>query len=383
MPVRGNHGKLRWSAASVLVMPPSRFPVLVVVVAAVLLALSSYDGMRTAQRAGEFEIAARTARASVAAEGQRAGAALEDAERLRGEVARLERELDGALEWSRALGEALTEESERRERAAVQQAAAAALVANPPPFGVQRCMLALRDCLRADGFLRMQLLRARVLEEKALLDVEFLEFDEATGSPDLVVAARMTAVLDRSRNEVVMLFEHGHRRRDGVRIDLPEHGYEVRFVPVEGRLWEQRLPFLLRVEGEYLDPEAESRAAEHAIDARTRAIWLERLDDLLVDAGADYKLRVAGFGGLAEGSFRGVRVVGYDAGNVLALAADCEQMAIEVDARARVVSLLLKNGTLRRQGTESSIHAEGYRMLLPNITPEKAAMTMMGMVVQR
>ena len=364
-------------------MSSSRFPVLVAVIAAVLLALSTYDGMRTAQRAGEFEIEARAARASEAAEARRAGVALEDVGRLRGDVARLERELDGALEWSRALGEALTEESERRERAAVQHAAAAALVANPPPFGVQRCMLALRDCLRADGFLRMQLLRARVLEEKALLDVEFLEFDEATGSPDLVVAARMTAVLDRGRNEVVLLFEHGHRRRDGVRIDLPEHGYEVRLVPVAARLWEQRLPFLLRVDGEYVDPEAESRAAEHAIDARTRAIWLERLDDLLVDAGADYKLRVAGFAGLADASFRGVRVVGYDAGNVLALAADCEQMAIEVDARARVVSLLLTTGTLRRQGTESSIHAEGYRMLLPNITPEKAAMTMMGMVVQR
>jgi hypothetical protein len=364
-------------------MPQLRWSPIIVLAAAVLAAVSLYEGMQVAQRAGEFEIEARQARAAVAIEVTRAAASTKECRRLRDDGLRLERELDGALEWSKALGEALAAESERREQAAVHSAAAAALVANPPPFGVQRCLLAVRDCLRADGFLRMQLLRARALEQKALLDVEFLEFDEATGSADVVVAARMAVALDRTRSEVVLRFDHGHRRRDGVRIDLPESGYEVRLAPVDGHLWEQRLPFLMQVVGEYLDPDAPARAAEDAIDARTRAIWLERLDDLLVDAGADYKLRVAGFTGLAGGAFRSVRVVGYDSGNVLALAADCEQLSIEVDQRARVVSLLLKSGTLRRQGTESSIHTEGYRMLLPNITPEKAAMTMMGMVVQR
>ena len=57
-------------------------------------------------------------------------------------------------------------------------------------------------------------------------------------------------------------------------------------------------------------------------------------------------------------------------------------MAVEVDARG-VVSLWLRSGVLQNEGAESSINAEGYRMLLPNLTPKQATDAMLGMVVHK
>ncbi|MEY2715653.1 MAG: hypothetical protein RIT24_1996, partial [Planctomycetota bacterium] len=77
------------------------------------------------------------------------------------------------------------------------------------------------------------------------------------------------------------------------------------------------------------------------------------------------------------------RIVGYDDRNLLALAADCDRLALEIDSKAGIVSLRLSGGTLRRDGSESSIHADGFRILLPNVTPERASMLLMGMVVKK
>jgi hypothetical protein len=47
------------------------------------------------------------------------------------------------------------------------------------------------------------------------------------------------------------------------------------------------------------------------------------------------------------------------------------------------VSLLLRNGSLRRDGVDSSITGEGLRVLLPNLTCKQASDAMFGMVVRR
>ena len=59
------------------------------------------------------------------------------------------------------------------------------------------------------------------------------------------------------------------------------------------------------------------------------------------------------------------------------------RVAVEIDERRDVVSLLLQDGALRRDGVESTIGAEGFRMLLPGLTPKQARDAMLGMVVAR
>lgn len=356
--------------------------VLLAMLCGVVAAMSLQQSFRSAEEAGRLEVEAREAREALGKATESAAATERERVRLQSDNLRLERELDAALTWTQALGEALAAEGERRERAAVERASASALALNPPPFGVQRCMLALRDCMRADGYEGMQLLRAASLEDQELRDVEFLTLDRESGRSELVVAQRLTARLDRATQTVALTFVTGHVRVDGLRTDIPPEGKVVRLVGVEGRMWEHKLPYFVQSEGSYVERVVAADGAR-AMDRETRETWLERLDALLVDAGSDLKLRVAGFVTLEGREFRSARLVGYDDKNLLALAADCERLAVEVDARARVVSLRLSGGTLRRAGSESSIHGEGFRMLLPNVTPERASMLLTGMVVER
>ena len=63
--------------------------------------------------------------------------------------------------------------------------------------------------------------------------------------------------------------------------------------------------------------------------------------------------------------------------------AHCAKVSVEVDERRGVVSLLLQEGVLRREGVESTINAQGFRMLLPALTPKDVTDAMLGMVVRR
>ena len=48
-----------------------------------------------------------------------------------------------------------------------------------------------------------------------------------------------------------------------------------------------------------------------------------------------------------------------------------------------MVSLLLLDGVLRRDGVESTITGKGFRMLLPGLTPKDCSDAMLGIVVKR
>jgi hypothetical protein len=180
----------------------------------------------------------------------------------------------------------------------------------------------------------------------------------------------------------VLHFESGWQRQQGVRSELPQEGLAVVLRPVEGRVWEVKLPYLVRGDGEYAATAAVPKAVDE-MDPVTRAQWLERFDQLLADAGTDLKLRVGGFTALRGATFRSAQLFGYDRGRLLALAADCAELAVEIDERAGIVSLLLKDGVLLREGVESTIGSDGFRMLLPDVTPKQAADRMTGMVVRR
>lgn len=347
-----------------------------------------FECRRVAEVAGHFEIAARAAEQAAGDARQQAASVLverdglrADREELRSNVARLEGELAAAQAQRTAMADALEQHAEReRQRAAA--AAAAAPTRPPMPEGVRQCLAALHECLRAEGFASHRLLYAARLDGDGLHDVELLE----TAPDGLVVevfqAGRMTAALDRGKGRLLLRLFDGTRSEGSNRVALPADGWPISFVPVDGPMFEARLPFLLRVEGVYPEAVAKVRPASD-LDPTTRAQWLDRFDRLLEGAGTTEELRVNRCRGLQDGRFLGVQLVGSDSKHRLLLSADCARMAVEVDPTAGVVSLLLQDGALRRGGAESTINAEGYRMLLPKVTPKQATDVMLGMVVTR
>lgn len=292
------------------------------------------------------------------------------------EAARIERDALRQLLAQRDL------ELERRDREAEQSDR---LGHGPMPEGVRSCLATLQDCLRAEGYVRQRFLRARALDERALLDVELLDLHEDGLETAFLRAARLTADLDREAGLLELRFEDGHRTVGGERTAFGDDGFVLRFPEVDGRVLEQRLPYFVQAHGEYPAElrDERDRPDPHALDATQRRRWQERFDVLLDDAGQELRWRVHRLEGLHDGVFRGVQLVGIDTGNLIRESAAGATMAVEIDRRAGVVSLLLRNGVLLRQGGRSTISPDGYRMLLPNRTPDEAIDAMLGMIVER
>ena len=302
--------------------------------------------------------------------------------RYAAEVARLEVDLDQALTHNRFLGEALTAAAEDRERAAVRSASEESGRLLPLPFGVRRCIETMRRCFDAEGYDDLRILRASAIEDFTLRDVEFVRIERDVPVAELIVAARMAMTLDRTTGQLALQFSDGFRRTQGVRRQLPEAGFQFDLQVLDGQMWESTLPFLVKAVGDY-PPADQEESPKPVLDSILRLQWIERIDLLLSRSGLEDHLRVKGFRHLEDAVFRDVRVAGYDSNKLLAMQADCEEMAIEVDARAGIVSLLFRQGSLRREGTESKIGAQGYRILLPDVTPEQAVALMLGMVIRK
>lgn len=343
------------------------------------------DARHLARVAGEHEIAARRAAATAA-----------DA---RAEVERLRPQLDRAdetiRELERKVQQALLQAATSAELIAARQRTEAALRAaraeearaleQPVPEGVRLCLLAIEDCLRADGFAGVRFVRARALDADALRGVELLDVDTERHTSTTWVADRLQLRLDRATGRLTFAFFDGTRLRDGLREPVPATGLDLEFAPVTGKLWESRLPFLVVATGAYPadTPPVRPAAVPGTLTATDRATWLQRFDRLLEDAGADPRLRVTGFLGLEQGRFQRARVQGFDGKRLMVLSADCAVLTVECDEQAGVVALLLQDGVLHQKGGESTISADGLRMLLPKITPKQARDTMLGMVVAR
>lgn len=306
----------------------------------------------------------------------------DDQQRYARQVARLEVDLEQALTHNRLLGEAMTDAAEEREQMAVRNATAESGVLVPLPLGVRRCLETLRRCLDAEGYDDLRLLRASAIVDFTLQDVEFVRVERDVPVAELVVAERLVLALDRTKGQLTLQFFDGFRRMQGVRRPLPEDGFHLDLQVLDGRMWESTLPYLVKAFGEYL-PEDPREPAKPALDSIVRLQWIERIDLVLSQSGLEGHLRLKGFRNLEDAVFRDVRLAGYDRNKLLALQIDCEQMAVEVDKRAGVVSLLFREGVLRREGTESKIGSQGYRILLPSVTPEQAVALMLGMVVRK
>lgn len=249
------------------------------------------------------------------------------------------------------------------------------------PEGVRQCLRALHDCLRREGFTNQRFLSARALDQEGLHGVELLEsLDDGLGSA-VTIAERMTATLDRTKGQLRLVFFGGHRRVAGERQSVDKDGYALKFDGVDGRYLEQALPMLLRVEGEY--PQVAAKPAANELGPIDREQWRVRLERLLEGAGTTPLWRVSRLRGLCDANFLDVELVGTDERFRVKSGASVARLAVEIDAQRGVVSLWLQDGVLRSDGGESRIAADGYRVLLPKLTPQQATNTMLGMVVTR
>lgn len=357
-------------------------PVLAAVLAAATVWLV-FETKRLAEVAGRFEVEARQAHATAAHEAQQAQAARDSLAGMSAEVRRLETEVARSTEQLAGMAEVVKKRTEAETARAEAEAAASARSLAPIPEGVRACLAALHECLRAEGFVQQRFLSASALDGDGLHDVELLVTDADGLGADFLRAKKMIAELDRGKGRLVLRFFEGTRMSNGVRSELAADGWSLVFQPIEARMFEERLPFLMRPEGVYPEAAAEKPRPVGNLDPITRMQWLDRFDRLLADAGTAEELRINRCRGLHEGHFVSVQLLGTDNQHHLLSSADCERMAVEVDEAAGVVSLLLKNGVLRRGGVESTITAEGYRMLLPKVTPKQAFDIMLGMVVTK
>jgi hypothetical protein len=331
------------------------------------IALLVLETRRLAELAGTHEVAARRAHGEATATAQA--------------LARATADLQAANARLQAMTDLVEAKAEAHRRAAAAAAAAAQRSLAPLPDGVRLCLQALHDCLRDEGFTAQRFLSARALDAAGLHEVELLDLHGDGLGVTFVRAGRMTAALDRATGRLELRFFDGERSVGGERLELPADGWQLVFTLLDGRAVEQRLPYLVQATGAY--PAAAAGAAAGDVDPLLRRRWLERFDRLLAAAGGGEQLQVTRFRGMQDGWFLDAEVVATDARHHVVSMASCRRLAVEVDAAAGVVSLLLRDGNLRRAGVDSTISAEGYRMLLPNLSVREASDTMFGMVVSK
>jgi hypothetical protein len=369
------------------------------VLAAGVITFLVLETARLAELAGRYEVEARAARraarpdvpavpaatvttppsAAAGATPPPAAEAAQDAVAY----ARLALELATTQERLAAVTALLEQRNQENAARAAAAAADAERRSRPMPEGVRQCLFALHECLRAEGFTAPRFLRAAALGPDGLLDVEMLQADPSGVDVAVVHAARVTATLDRARGRLELRFFDGQRIVDGSPQRLPDDGFVLAFDDVDGRRLEARLPYLLRSEGVYPEPAAPPARPATDVDPIGRRHWLERFDALLAASGTKPAWRVTRFRGLDGGWFLAADLVGTDERHHVVASAHCARLAVEVDERAEVVSLLLLDGSLRRGGRDSTITGEGYRVLLPDVTCKQATDAMLGMVVRK
>ncbi len=299
------------------------------------------------------------------------------------EYSRLQLELYTTREQLEALRTLLAERNAELERRAEASKRRVEASLRPMPLGVRECLSALHECLRAEGFTSQRFLRATSIDADGLHDVELIEAAADGLGATFLTAARMTASLDRATGRLELRFFEGRRSVDGERAALPDDGFAVVFDGVDGRRFEARLPYLVRGEGAYPAAPVAPTREPGALDPAGKRSWAARLTRLLDRAETELRWSATRVRGLLDGKFLKVELVGTNDRGLVLGSAHCARVAVEIDERRDVVSLLLRDGALRRDGVESTIGAEGFRMLLPGLTPTQARDAMLGMVVAR
>lgn len=299
------------------------------------------------------------------------------------EFTRLQVELHSTRQQLAAVTKLLEQRNAEAEQRARLAAAVAAKSQRPMPAGVRLCLDTLHECLRIEGYTGQRFLRAASLDQKGLHEVEMLEASSDGLAVAFVTAQRMMATADRATGRLELRFFDGHRAVDGDRAALPEDGLVIVFDDIDPRLFAERLPYLVQCEGAYPEVQDERSGLATDVDAGTQRQWLARLTQLLDKAETRLRWRVSRFRGMSDGHFLTVELLGTNDKHMLLGSCHCARMAVEIDEQVGVVSLLLQGGVLQRDGRESTITGEGYRMLLPGLTTNEAIDAMLGMIVRK
>ena len=252
----------------------------------------------------------------------------------------------------------------------------------PMPEGVRLAVRTLEELLRRDGYGDFRVLRAERLDQQQLQDVELLENDYELRRTIYYRAGALAVRLDRATGAATLVLTDGHTLTDEGLTPFPDGGLTIALPRVDGATWEARLPYLVTAENQY-PVEDDGVPDDDRLDPIARADWQERVDALLLDAGTELNWRLARCQGLKDGWFLDVLVLGFGDGRLLERSAEAGSAAIEVDRSSGVVSLLLRDGILRRKGGNTTIPQSGYRIALPGVTAEQAIETMLGLVVDR
>ena len=296
---------------------------------------------------------------------------------------RLQPKLHTAEEQLKRLRGVLAERDAEQARRVAAAKARADEALRPMPKGVRDCLSALHACLRGEGFSAQRFLRATAVDAEGLHDVEMLESSEDGLAVTFFTARRMTATLDRANGRLELRFFEGVRSADGERAALPDDGFAIAFHDVDGRAFEERLPYLVRAQGAYPVSQTEPERRPGLLDPGSRRSWAARLSKLLERSGTELRWSATRLRGQLDGRFLEVELVGTNDKGLVLASAHCDRVAVEIDERRDVVSLLLVDGVLRIDDVESTIDERGFRMLLPGLTPKDVTDAMMGLVIKR
>ena len=249
------------------------------------------------------------------------------------------------------------------------------------PEGVRQALVAANECLRADGQTGLRFLKATKIEDHVLHGVQLLDQDASTLISRLYAADRVTFELDRAKGTMTLRFLGGFRRGPTGRYAFPAEGEPLLLTDVDGRNWEERLPYLVKVEGEYPQPVAEARVTH--MEPTLQANWRKRVNDLLAKASTGTRYRLDVFRDLDGGRFRDALLLGYDKGKKLSMSVEAKQLWVQVDEKSGVVEVRIADGILRKPGGETTIPKSGYRIRLTGVKPAQALDLMLGMVIRQ
>lgn len=251
------------------------------------------------------------------------------------------------------------------------------------PEGVRLAILAINECLRADGHDGLRFFRATKIEnaDKVLHGVQVIDWNAEALSSTLYLAARVSFDLDRAKGQLNVRFFEGFSRDPKGRVEFPDEGFVLSLKHVDGQLWERRLPYLVKGRGDY--PVQSDRVSLPVMDGARRESWRTRVNALLAKADTSVRYKIDAFRDLQNARFLDALVVGYDDKKRLAMSVEAKRLWVQIDERSGAVDLRMEEGVLRKQGGETTIPEDGYRIQLPGVKSDQALEDLLGMVIRK
>lgn len=303
-------------------------------------------------------------------------------ERQDAELRRLERELATAVTQRELMTSRLAEARDQMEAQRADFEERRRSRNRPMPPGLRDSLARLNQTLREEGYPGLRFLWAEAIRDRMVCGAEILE----SGPDGLRVvmhqAERVALELDREASTLTLQLFDGFSAADGGATELPGEGRSILLQEVYGPLWEARFPYLVEARGSY--PATPEQEQAERMDPVSASDWLRRVEQLLESSAlGPGSHRLASFDSLRDGRFTNVLFLSYDQGKKLEQSAEAASLECQVNRRTGTVSLVLRDGILRKRGGETTIPPSGYSIFLPGVGVDEAVDLMMGMVQNR